>query len=580
MGLPVLLMAGRIAAGAAARSVVAGGARAAAGATARGAMSSTVRGAVTAPSGTVPGVLRSSTSKFKSLKNGASSVVKFAGRNLLPSKNNNTNNSMKKNNIVNFSDFMNSSNQAQQSKQDGCCQTNQDPCCDATNELLSSIDGTLKSMLASHLTLANQQKENDAESAGKPPPGTGGLKERLGEIRTAAMESAKLTTILWVSTNLKPIVKFFGDTLKTASDNLASWGENLGNWWDELWNPKKEETQATQTPPAKPADKQADKPSSVTPKVATQTPPAKPAVKPSTATPKVITQTPPAAPKTAPVTRATTPSASNAMGASGAAPKTIQNNTMGVPEDLLRALDKQGITDPNARANALAQIKAESDFNVKTEMNWDKTENENIRKSVFAKRVKDLSDAELTKLKQNPEAFFNRVYGSEFKVGKEMGNTKQGDGYKYRGRGYIQLTGKNNYEQIGKMIGQDLVGNPDLMLDPKIAAEASVAFLKSRKVDLTNNAKLTKAVTGDSSTAVAQKRGTMADSFMMASNEKTSSIKRDAVESATPKPAAVPAAAQPIVIQTAQAQKQSPPPQIVPPAGGPAGLLEQFTLQG
>jgi putative chitinase len=46
-----------------------------------------------------------------------------------------------------------------------------------------------------------------------------------------------------------------------------------------------------------------------------------------------------------------------------------------------------------------------------------------------------------------------------------MGNGPEGsgDGYRYRGRGYIQLTGKDNYTAFGKAINEDIAGNPDLV---------------------------------------------------------------------------------------------------------------------
>jgi hypothetical protein len=72
------------------------------------------------------------------------------------------------------------------------------------------------------------------------------------------------------------------------------------------------------------------------------------------------------------------------------------------------------------------------------------------------------------------------VYGGSSKMGKSMGNTEPGDGWKYRGRGFIQLTGKNNYAAASKAIyGDDrLVKNPDLVNDPAVAAEVSAWFMK------------------------------------------------------------------------------------------------------
>jgi predicted chitinase len=56
----------------------------------------------------------------------------------------------------------------------------------------------------------------------------------------------------------------------------------------------------------------------------------------------------------------------------------------------------------------------------------------------------------------------------------QNGNTVQGDGYTYRGRGYVQLTWKDNYRKVGCRYGVDLVANPDRALEPEIAAFATV----------------------------------------------------------------------------------------------------------
>lgn len=63
-----------------------------------------------------------------------------------------------------------------------------------------------------------------------------------------------------------------------------------------------------------------------------------------------------------------------------------------------------------------------------------------------------------------PKSYFNK-YEPGTKIGKNLGNTQHGDGYKYRGRGFVQLTGRANYVKAGKKLEIDLVGNPDLALD-------------------------------------------------------------------------------------------------------------------
>jgi hypothetical protein len=78
-------------------------------------------------------------------------------------------------------------------------------------------------------------------------------------------------------------------------------------------------------------------------------------------------------------------------------------------------------------------------------------------------------------------------YGlSQTKKAKELGNSAAGDGAKYKGRGFIQLTGRNNYKQVGQALYADgviddpdlFVNNPDVLrTDPSLAAKASVKFL-------------------------------------------------------------------------------------------------------
>jgi putative chitinase len=71
--------------------------------------------------------------------------------------------------------------------------------------------------------------------------------------------------------------------------------------------------------------------------------------------------------------------------------------------------------------------------------------------------------------KANQEAIANCLYGGEWGR-KNLGNTQPGDGWRYRGRGLKQLTGRANYAACGKAIGEDFVAHPDRLLMPVNAA--------------------------------------------------------------------------------------------------------------
>jgi putative chitinase len=63
---------------------------------------------------------------------------------------------------------------------------------------------------------------------------------------------------------------------------------------------------------------------------------------------------------------------------------------------------------------------------------------------------------------------------------KALGNTQAGDGAKYKGRGFIQITGKANYAKAGQALGIDLVNNPELAARPDVAAKVAVWYWQSR----------------------------------------------------------------------------------------------------
>lgn len=71
--------------------------------------------------------------------------------------------------------------------------------------------------------------------------------------------------------------------------------------------------------------------------------------------------------------------------------------------------------------------------------------------------------------KANQEMLANLLYGGEFGR-KNLGNTELGDGSRFIGRGLKQLTGRSNYKRCGDAIGEDLIANPERLLEPVNAA--------------------------------------------------------------------------------------------------------------
>lgn len=78
---------------------------------------------------------------------------------------------------------------------------------------------------------------------------------------------------------------------------------------------------------------------------------------------------------------------------------------------------------------------------------------------------------------RNPEKIANRAYAN--RMGN--GNEASGDGWKYRGRGGLQLTGKDNYVAFSKFIGEDVVNNPDLVAE-KYFFETAVFYFQRNKL--------------------------------------------------------------------------------------------------
>ena len=134
-------------------------------------------------------------------------------------------------------------------------------------------------------------------------------------------------------------------------------------------------------------------------------------------------------------------------------------------------IEKFNMTNPLRLSHFLAQAAHESgNFKfLKENLNYS---SDSLLK-VFPKYFKDKTTAD--KYARNPEKIANRVYASRMGNGDEA----SGDGFKFRGRGYIQLTGKDNYKAFSNFIGEDCVANPDLITDKYPLVSASWFFDKN-----------------------------------------------------------------------------------------------------
>jgi putative chitinase len=135
------------------------------------------------------------------------------------------------------------------------------------------------------------------------------------------------------------------------------------------------------------------------------------------------------------------------------------------------------ITSPLRLAYFLATVSYESgNFRLRTEENF------NYSASSLRNRFPRLfPTAEIaSRYAGNPEKIANRVYaGPRFGNGDEA----SGDGWRYRGRGYLLITGKYNYRIIGEMIGVDLVAAPDLVNDPEVNLAVALSFWSRQRLN-------------------------------------------------------------------------------------------------
>jgi len=136
-------------------------------------------------------------------------------------------------------------------------------------------------------------------------------------------------------------------------------------------------------------------------------------------------------------------------------------------------LEPAGLDQPLRLAAFLAQVGHESGHLNRMEENLNYGA-EGLQRT-WPKRFPDQATAQAYAGK--PQDIANRVYGGRLGNGPEA----SGDGWKYRGRGLIQLTGRANYLQAGQALGLGLVDNPDVLAqDRLLAARAAIWFWNSR----------------------------------------------------------------------------------------------------
>lgn len=155
---------------------------------------------------------------------------------------------------------------------------------------------------------------------------------------------------------------------------------------------------------------------------------------------------------------------------------------------------KWGITTPLREAHFIAQLAHESAQFTRLEENLNYSAKRICE--VWPKRFANLTEA--GPYANNPERLANRVYANRIGNGVEA----SGDGWRYHGRGPIQITGRGNYQTAGDGIGLDLVETPEAVLRPLVGCDVAGWFWESRKLnalaDVDNIRHITMRVNGGS----------------------------------------------------------------------------------
>jgi putative chitinase len=163
--------------------------------------------------------------------------------------------------------------------------------------------------------------------------------------------------------------------------------------------------------------------------------------------------------------------------------------------------EKFGVTTALRLSHFLAQAGHESGgFRVTQEnLNYSAKGLVGIFKKYFKRPDGTIDEPKAAAYAKKPEKIANLVYGGRMGNGAEA----SGDGYKFRGRGYIQLTGKDNYTAFGKSIGVDMSVNPDSVASTHALTSAAWFWSKNKLNEIADTGatdevvtKITKRVNG------------------------------------------------------------------------------------
>lgn len=143
---------------------------------------------------------------------------------------------------------------------------------------------------------------------------------------------------------------------------------------------------------------------------------------------------------------------------------------------ILKAARADGVTSRNELSNLMAQLGHESGGFVRLEEGFRYSSGNHRIPVKWARRegADALDAARIAALEGRPQELARLMYGNR------MGNDDAGDGYRYRGRGFIQLTGEDNYRAAGRALGLDLPGQPELAAERDNAARIALWYWRER----------------------------------------------------------------------------------------------------